>query len=59
MWMLSATLLRFPVSSTHSHIGSIIGFSLLMRGPSGLHLNHVYTIIASWVVSPVIILRIF
>lgn len=53
MWMCFATLLNLPVSSTHSHVGSIIGFSLVMRGFSGLHWRKVIEIIISWVVSPV------
>ncbi|KAH7693904.1 phosphate permease, partial [Aphelenchoides avenae] len=53
MWMCFATLARLPVSSTHSHIGSIIGFSLVMRGPAGLHMDKVITIVISWIVSPV------
>ncbi|KAH7715522.1 phosphate transporter [Aphelenchoides avenae] len=52
MWMCFATLARLPVSSTHSHIGSIIGFSLVMRGPAGLHMDKVITIVISWIVSP-------
>ncbi|CAK5087666.1 unnamed protein product [Meloidogyne enterolobii] len=52
MWMMTATFCALPVSSTHSHIGSIIGFSMVMRGPKGLHLNKVFLIMASWIVSP-------
>jgi sodium-dependent phosphate transporter len=51
--MLIATLCYLPVSSTHSHIGAIIGFSLLMRGTAGLHIDNVIKIIVSWIVSPV------
>uniref|UniRef100_A0A914LVT8 Phosphate transporter n=1 Tax=Meloidogyne incognita TaxID=6306 RepID=A0A914LVT8_MELIC len=50
--ILGATFCALPVSSTHSHIGSIIGFSMVMRGPKGLHLNKVFLIMASWIVSP-------
>uniref|UniRef100_A0A914CVL8 Phosphate transporter n=1 Tax=Acrobeloides nanus TaxID=290746 RepID=A0A914CVL8_9BILA len=54
LWMFLATLLRLPVSSTHAHVGSIIGFSLFMRGTKGLHLDWVFTIIISWIVSPIL-----
>ncbi|KAI1717484.1 phosphate transporter family domain-containing protein [Ditylenchus destructor] len=54
MWMMLATFCGFPVSSTHSHVGSIIGFSLLMRGFNGLHIWKVVEIIISWIVSPIL-----
>ncbi|KAL3089370.1 hypothetical protein niasHS_007092 [Heterodera schachtii] len=54
LWMLTSNFFRLPVSSTHSHIGAIIGFSLVMRGTAGLHLDNVVKIIVSWIVSPVL-----
>ena len=53
LWMFGATILRYPCSSTHSHIGSIVGFSLFIKGFQGLQMGHVYKILASWVISPV------
>ncbi|KAL3101931.1 hypothetical protein niasHS_003340 [Heterodera schachtii] len=54
LWMLTSNCFRLPVSSTHSHIGGIIGFSMVMRGTAGLHMDNVVKIIISWIVSPVL-----
>uniref|UniRef100_A0A183CCF6 Phosphate transporter n=1 Tax=Globodera pallida TaxID=36090 RepID=A0A183CCF6_GLOPA len=54
LWMIFATSFRLPVSSTHSHIGGIIGFSLVMRGTAGLHMHNVINIVISWIVSPIL-----
>ncbi|EKX38410.1 hypothetical protein GUITHDRAFT_40186, partial [Guillardia theta CCMP2712] len=53
-WVLVATILSMPVSTTHSVIGAILGIGIAAFGPSGV--NWGWTgfgaVIASWFVSP-------
>ncbi|CAH1403681.1 unnamed protein product [Nezara viridula] len=54
IWLMAATFLKLPISGTHSIVGATVGFSLVCRGTSGLHLRTLTTIVASWFVSPVL-----
>ena len=54
LWLTCATYLKLPVSTTHSIIGAIIGFSLAFGGSGGVNWNKVWLIVASWVSSPII-----
>uniref|UniRef100_A0A183CER7 Phosphate transporter n=1 Tax=Globodera pallida TaxID=36090 RepID=A0A183CER7_GLOPA len=53
-WLMTATLLRLPVSSTHSIVGAILGFTLVMNGLEGVSWKTVVKITLSWMLSPVI-----
>ncbi|CAD5232871.1 unnamed protein product [Bursaphelenchus xylophilus] len=52
-WLMLATALDLPVSSSHSIVGSTVGFSLALKGTTGIDWSVVYRIMASWVISPV------
>jgi PiT family inorganic phosphate transporter len=47
LWLLFATKRGYPVSTTHSIIGGIVGSSIAL-----VHWNEIGTIVLSWVVSP-------
>ncbi len=52
LWVLVATLTALPVSSTHSIVGSIIGFGLIAGGPGVINWGSLGMVVLSWLVSP-------
>ncbi|KAI3422566.1 hypothetical protein GPALN_013066 [Globodera pallida] len=52
VWLLTATFLRLPVSTTHSIVGAILGFTLVMNGLDGISWKKIAEIAFSWVLSP-------
>ncbi|WP_444928755.1 inorganic phosphate transporter [Microbulbifer sp. SSSA002] len=53
-WLLVASILGWPVSTTHSIVGAIVGFSAVGISADAVSWGKVGSIVASWVVSPVL-----
>ena len=53
-WLLVASYMGWPVSTTHSIIGAIIGFSSVGVGVETVAWGKVLGIVGSWVITPVI-----
>ena len=53
-WLTVASRFGWPVSTTHSIVGAIIGFAVVAIGFEAVHWWDVATIAASWVVTPVL-----
>lgn len=54
VWLLIASRRGWPVSTTHSIVGAIVGFAAVGIGVDFVHWNKVGQIAASWVVSPML-----
>ncbi|MDG1874913.1 MAG: inorganic phosphate transporter [Mariniblastus sp.] len=53
-WLLIATWMSWPVSTTHSIVGAVVGFGCVSLGASGVAWNKVGFIASGWLVSPLI-----
>ena len=53
IWLLVASKYGWPVSTTHSIIGAIVGFAVVGISSDSVMWEQVLEIVASWVVSPV------
>jgi len=53
IWLLVATHFGWPVSTTHSIVGAIVGFASVGISMEAVHWGKVANIVASWVVSPI------
>jgi PiT family inorganic phosphate transporter len=54
IWLMIATSRGWPVSTTHSIVGAIIGFAVAGIGTNAVAWGKVSQIAASWVVSPLL-----
>lgn len=53
-WLLIASVLGWPVSTTHSIVGAIIGFAAIGVSPDTVAWGKVGGIVGSWVITPLI-----
>ena len=54
IWLMIASTKGWPVSTTHSIVGAVIGFAVVGIGVDAVQWGKVGQIAASWVVSPVL-----
>ncbi|KAJ8020189.1 Sodium-dependent phosphate transporter 1-A [Holothuria leucospilota] len=54
VWLLIATALKLPVSTTHSIVGAMVGFQLVTVGTSGVQWRYLFYIAGSWIISPIL-----
>ena len=53
IWVTLASWKAMPVSTTHSIVGALVGFGLLVGGPCCVNWKKIAEIVASWIISPV------
>jgi PiT family inorganic phosphate transporter len=51
-WLLVASTFGWPVSTTHSIVGAIVGAAAVALGMDAIHWGKIGTIVASWITSP-------
>ena len=54
VWLQIASYFGWPVSTTHSIVGAIVGFGVIAGGTAGVNWLKVGTIVLSWVISPLL-----
>jgi PiT family inorganic phosphate transporter len=54
VWLVVASYFGWPVSTTHSIVGAIVGFAMVGIGFAAVQWAKVGSIVASWVVSPLL-----
>lgn len=53
LWVSFATWKSFPVSTTHSIVGAMVGFGIMAGGFSVINWGKLGAVVLSWVISPV------
>lgn len=53
-WLLIASRMGWPVSTTHSIVGAIVGFAVVGIGVDAVHWGKIGEIVVSWIVTPMI-----
>ncbi|MCE9677659.1 inorganic phosphate transporter [Shewanella sp. AS1] len=54
IWLVAASALGWPVSTTHSIVGAIVGFAAVGVNPESVAWGKVTGIVGSWIITPAI-----
>jgi PiT family inorganic phosphate transporter len=54
IWLMVATARGWPVSTTHTIVGAVVGMAVAAFGMGAVHWDKMGEIVASWFVSPVL-----
>ena len=54
IWLMVASSRGWPVSTTHSIVGAVVGFAVAALGMEAVNWGKIGQIVASWVVSPLL-----
>ncbi|MEJ2424223.1 MAG: inorganic phosphate transporter [Candidatus Thiodiazotropha sp.] len=54
IWLMVASHRGWPVSTTHSIVGAIVGFAVAGIGVEAVQWSQIGSIVASWIVSPLV-----
>ncbi len=54
VWLMLASMRGWPVSTTHSIVGAVVGFTIAAIGIEAVNWGKIGQIVASWVISPVL-----
>jgi len=54
VWLMIASAKGWPVSTTHSIVGALIGFAIVGIGPEAVKWGKVGSVVMSWIISPVV-----
>ncbi|MEZ5315345.1 MAG: anion permease [Chlamydiales bacterium] len=52
LWLQIASYFGWPVSTTHSIVGAVVGFGLVLGGMDSIYWGQIGSIAASWLISP-------
>jgi PiT family inorganic phosphate transporter len=54
VWLMIASAKGWPVSTTHSIVGALVGFAIVGIGPEAVKWGKIGSVVMSWIVSPVV-----
>jgi PiT family inorganic phosphate transporter len=53
-WLMFASTKGWPVSTSHSIVGAIVGFAIVGIGPEAVKWDKIMSVVVSWVISPAV-----
>ena len=54
VWLMIASAKGWPVSTTHSIVGAIVGFAIVGIGPEAVKWGKIIEVVVSWIISPAV-----
>lgn len=54
VWLMIASTKGWPVSTTHSIVGALVGFAIVGIGPDAVKWSSIGSVVMSWIVSPMV-----